>query len=40
MHKKLGSFSLNFLIKGIPVPAALNPMTGSLILLSHNFLNF
>ena len=25
---------------GIPVPAALNPIIGSFILLSHNFLNF
>ena len=25
---------------GIPVPAALNPLMGFFILLSHNFLNF
>ena len=33
-------FLLSFFIIGIPVPAALNPIIGSLILLSHSFLNF
>jgi hypothetical protein len=39
MHKK-SSFSLNFLFKRIPVPAALKLITGYLILLLHNFFNF
>ena len=34
-----GSFSFSFFINGIPVPPALKPIIGSLILLSHNFLN-